>query len=165
MRDLFAVGVLSASLILLAFVAPDPLVAKAELICQGSTLAVLPDMNACVAETRRVPGWTYCACLRPPNAWWRWYWLFAVPAVLVIVGWLLLRGSLLRQCVLLAGSIALGGILVLTYARATYRIDNEDVIFSLRGLAELIAVVAVCIVTVRVFQRLIRKRLARQRQT
>jgi hypothetical protein len=165
MRDLFAVGVMSASVILAAFVAPDPVFEGAEIICQGSILAVLPDMNACVAEIRRVPGWTNCACLRPPNAWSKWYWLFAVPAVLVVLGWLLLRGSLLRQCVLLAASIALGGILVLTYARATYRIDNEDVIFSLRGLAELFVVVAVCIVTFRVFERHIRNRLAHQRQT
>jgi hypothetical protein len=134
--------------------APALNVKEAQILCANSNspVAVVADMDACMRETRRVPEWKFCACLRPPNEWSLRYWRFAVPGVLVVLGVLFLGGSVLAQLFSLAGSIAVGGAVAVAYQRATDSIDNEGVFFSVLGLGYLIGLVLLCLAVVRGMQ-------------
>jgi hypothetical protein len=83
----------------------------AEVHCGGydeAPVATLPDLTACMAETRRVEAWRYCACSRP-NRWVAGaYYYFLIPLVLTVTALLTLRGRLLGQTVQFIAAAILG---------------------------------------------------------
>jgi hypothetical protein len=140
MRIALAILAIAAVFILIP-IGPDRDHAYAEIHCNGSDsppAATLPDMNACMAETRRVKAWQYCSCLRPTNSLaWLYYNVF-FPLVLAVTAALTLRGRLLVQVIQFVAAAAVGiyGSLLLASKMEGY-FDEEAADYFLIGVTVL----------------------------
>lgn len=120
-RNLIATPILALIAIGLVPASPSPHLNEAHILCSNDAppVAVLADMQSCVAKTRAVAEWAYCGCSTPPNPWNRLYWLFAAPLVVAIGAALMLRGPIWAQGLLVVGATitATAALLIYDYAR------------------------------------------------
>jgi hypothetical protein len=103
-RNIISTVIIYLTLVFLFIAAPGQNIKEAHLVCDGSTIAVFPDIRACTNDTGK------CHCERPPNQWYSLYLFGLVPVVHTIIGYVLLRGSLITRLLLLNAAVVAGFI-------------------------------------------------------